>query len=151
MTLHSAIAAELPFLQAEAAAMYVDTYAAFSPGGFTRNAAGLKVAAWTSEGTSLGKTQSGSRQGGDMAGRTVRVGDVDVVVIGGGLHLPIGAFITDGQLTIRPGWEFQCTATGSGTDPAQVGRRWHVHEVPVKAYATARRLDVYEVPGLDLE
>lgn len=137
--------------QAAAELEYVDTYAAFSPNGFTRNTAGLKVAAWAAEGTTLGKTQAGSRQGGDIGGQTITVGGVQVLLMRGGLHLPIGAYLDETGLLIRPGWEFQCTATGTGTDPAQVGRRWHVHEVPVKAYATARRLDVYEVPGLELD
>lgn len=150
MTVQSAVEAELPFLQAEAEALMVDTWAAFSPGGTSRNDKGMKVAAWSPEGTTPGKTQAGSRAGGDPAGRTIRVGETDVLVIEGGLHLPISAFVVDNVLRIRPGWEFQCTATGPGTDPAQVGRRWHVNEVPAKAYATARRLNVYEVPGLDL-
>lgn len=129
---------------------YADTWAAFSPNGTSRNDKGMKVHAWALEGSGPAKIQSASMQGGDPAGRLVRVGDVEVLVIEGGLQLPISAYVVDGVLRIRPGWEFQCTATGAGTDPAQLGRRWHVHEVPVKAYATARRLNVYEVRGLDL-
>jgi hypothetical protein len=60
--------------------------------------------------------------------------------IAGGLHIPIGAEIPD------LGWEYQLTTLGPNTDPALLNTVWQVVDVPKKSLATARRLDVVEIP-----
>lgn len=144
---------EIRMLQGDAESEMKDTFAAFSPGEPTTDADGYKVPGWNPEGTTLGKTQGGARQSRDAAPRRVTIGGVDFEVIEGGLQIPILAFIDDATsaLRLRAGWQFQCIAISPRTDPAQLGRRWHVDGVPTKAIATARRLDVAEVPPLALD
>lgn len=151
MTLSAAIQAELPLLRAEAEAAFTDTYAAYSPGGRTTNADGMEVEGYTSEGSTPAKVQSRARQG-DANVRIVRVGGVDRQVIEAGLHIPVSKFVD--PVTNKPqikagdigvGWEYECTAIGPNSS-SWVGRRFLVVEVPSKTYATARRLDVVELP-----
>lgn len=143
-------AAEMAEHQADAEADMLDTFAAFAPGPPGRNADGYSIDTWLPRGTTAGKTQGPSR-GRDTEARTVRVGGADLTVIQGGLHLPVSAFLGDTGLLLEPGWQLQCTRIGPATDPAQLGRRWHVVEVPTKARLSARRLDVVEVAARDLD
>lgn len=138
MTLNSAIEAELPNLRAEAVATFTDTFAAYSPGGSTTDADGFEVPGWTDEGSTVGKVSGRSRES-DTDTRMVTVGGVERPVVSGGLHIPLTASVP------AIGWEYVMTAAGPVTDPALVGRRWRVVDVPAKSYATARRLDVVEV------
>ena len=68
------------------------------------------------------------------------VGGVERPVVEGGLHLPLDAELP------AIGWHDICTAVGPSSDPALLGRRWEVVDVPAKSYATARRLDVAQIP-----
>lgn len=145
MTLQSAIEAELPFLRAEAEALMVDTFTAYSPNGVTV-VDGLEAQNYASEGQTSGKVQGGSSSTKDTATEYVTVGGVSRPLLRGGLHLPLGAPVpAAGDRGI--GWEYACTAAGDNSDPSLVGRRYLVHNVPAKSFATARRLDVVEVPA----
>ena len=131
--------------QLAAEALMGDTFTAYSPNG-TTTVNGLKVPAYANQGSTPGKVQAGSQQGGDTNTRTVTVGGVERPVIESGLHLPIDAPVPVAGDRGR-GWEYVCTAVGAGSDPELVGRRYLVVGVPAKSYATARRLDVVEVPA----
>ena len=136
MTIQSAIAAELPFLRAEANAMMQDTFTAYAYE-WTK-VDGLDEQTWVEKYTTPGKVAGRSRDS-DTNTRTVTVGGVERPVVEGGLHIPLSAALP------AVGWEFQCTAVGASSDPSLLGRRWRVVDVPAKSQATARRLDVVEV------
>lgn len=126
------------------------TLTAYSPTGTpTKDADGYEVPNYLPEGQTFGKVQGPS--GKDTPTRYVKVGGVERPVISGGLHIPLSAFIIDGQLAIvaseqqGAGWEFDVTAVGPADDPALLDRRYLVVGVPAKSHATARRLDVVEV------
>lgn len=121
------------------------TLAAYSPDATTTDANGFNVPAFASEGSTVGKVQAGAQAGQDAATRHVTVGGVARPVLSGGLHIPIGAPVPVGSEQRGLGWEYEVTAVGAGDDPALLGRRFLVVGVPVKSYATARRLDVVEV------
>lgn len=107
---------------------------------------GLEQETWAPQGETPGKVSGRSREG-DTNTRTATIGGVERPVIEGGLHIPIGAFLnSNDELMIQPGWEFTCTAVGPHSDPSLLGRSWRVVDIPAKSYATARRLDVVEVP-----
>lgn len=120
-----------------AEALMLDTFEAFTIERTTVD--GFKQDTDVSQGITRGKV-SGRSAGADTDTRTVTVGGVERPVVDGGLHLPLDP--------MRPkiGWEFRCTAVGPGSDLSLLGRRWRVIDVPAKSYATARRLDVVEVP-----
>jgi hypothetical protein len=129
--------------RAAAEAEMVDTFAATSTGWTTVD--GMDVKGDIAQGSTPGKVQAGSRDGSDTATRMFSVGGVDRPILMGGLHIPISAPVpAAGDRGV--GWEYTCTATGPATDPAQLGKRFLVVSVPIKTYATARRLDVVEVP-----
>ncbi|HET8614286.1 MAG TPA: DUF6093 family protein, partial [Actinomycetales bacterium] len=103
-------------------------------------------------GSTSGKVQGTS--GKDTATRTVRVGEIDRPVLDAGLHIPLAAFGNGTEVVASeqrgyPGgaWEFVVTAVGSLDDAGLLGRRYMVVGCPAKSYATARRLDVVEVPS----
>lgn len=124
-----------------AARLMSDTFDAFSPGGTTTGPGGFEVGGFTAEGETPGRVSGRSRAGGDTSTRTVTIGGVERPVMEGGLHIPLDAPLP------KIGWEYVCTAVGSASDPSLVGRRWRVVDVPAKSFATARRLDVVEVPA----
>jgi len=133
---------ELAEHQADAESLMQDTFAAFEPTGRAATGpGGMEVTTFTPRGTTKGKAQAGSRQGGDVQTRTVRIGNVELPVIEGGLHIPIGSTVP------AVGWEYECTVLGAASDPAMLNRRYRVVGVPAKSWATARRLDVVEVPS----
>lgn len=111
-----------------------------SPNG-TTTVNGAEVPAFADEYRTAGKITGQSQQSQDTYTRTVRVGDVDVPVLQGGLHIPLGARVPE----IR--WEYVVTGVGPDDDRALLGRRYRVVSVPAKSFATARRLDVVEVPN----
>ena len=117
----------------------VDTFTAFSFGSSVVD--GLDVLDWVDEGSTVGKVAGPSMQSRDTNTRTVTVGGVERQVVEGGLHIPLSA-----PLPVI-GWEYACIAVGPDSDPALLDRRWRVVDVPAKSYATARRLDVVEVPN----
>jgi len=117
-----------------------DTFTAYKP--TTAKVDGLDTDTWLEQYATPGKVSGRSREG-DTNTRTVTIGGVERPVVEGGLHIPLAAPLP------AIGWEFACTATGPASDPSLVGRRWRVVDVPAKSYATARRLDVVEVPQGD--
>lgn len=132
--------------RAMAEALMSDTFMAYAPNGeFTTDAHGDQVPDYDPMGSTFGKAQGTSAVGKDSVTRTVVIGGVDRPVVEGGLQIPLSA-----PLPVAgprgTGWEYVCTAVGPLSDPALLGRRWLVENVPAKSYATARRLDVAEVP-----
>jgi hypothetical protein len=101
---------------------------------------GLESDDWFIQFETVGKVSGRSREG-DTNTRTVSVGGVERPVVEGGLHIPLAAPVPE------PGFELVCTAVGANSDPSLLNRRWRVVDVPAKSYATARRLDVVEVPA----
>lgn len=99
---------------------------------------GMQQQAWVQQDVTFGKVAGRTRES-DTNTHTVSVGGAERPVVAGGLHIPL-----DAVLPARD-WEYVCTAIGASTDPALLGRRWRVVDVPAKSHATARRLDVVEV------
>lgn len=124
------------------------TFTAYSPAGTTKDADGYDVQQYADEGETPGKVQGQS--GKDTQTRYVRVGGTERPLIAGGVHIPLDRFIFDKTLLIVAdeqrgvGWELEVSSVGPH-DPALLGRRYLVVEVPAKSYATARRLSVVEV------
>lgn len=140
MTLQAAIDAELPFLRAEAEATFRDTFTAYAPTTDTV-VNGFEVDGYTSQGTTPGKIAGPSAQASDTNARTVTVGNAELLVVQGGLHIPVSAPVpTAGEY--GTGWEYVLTTLGPFTDPSLLNSRWLVVDAPAKSYATARRLDV---------
>lgn len=106
---------------------------------------GLEGVVYTDQGTSRAKLQSrAGGAAGDTGHRMVRVGGTDRPVLEGALHLPLAAPVpVPGD--VGTGWEFAVEAVGAGDDPALLNKRFLVVSVPVKSFATARRLDVVEL------
>lgn len=130
--------------RAAAEALMTLTMAAYAPGRGT-GAGGQDVTVYTPKGSTPGKVQASSAQGGDTATRTVRIGNAERPVLVGGLHIPVSAPLpTAGEYGV--GWEYEVTAVGAAGDPTLLGRRYLVVGAPAKSFATARRLDVVEVP-----
>lgn len=142
MSIQDDIARTLPELRAQAISLMQDTFTAYSPGGTTTDDDGFETPGWTSEYETLGRVSGRSREG-DTNTHLTRIGTVDRPVVEGGLHIPLDAEVP------AIGWELVCTAAGPGSDPGLVGRRYRVIDVPMKSYATARRLDVVDVTDLN--
>lgn len=138
--------AEIAEARADAEALMVDTYTAYEPQPGVRTVDptnGMERQAYTNRGTTLGKTQARSREG-DVQTRYVRIGGTDRPVVQGGLHIPISATVpTAGDY--GAGWEYECTEISEISDPAELGSRYLVVEVPSKTHDTARRLDVVKL------
>ena len=139
------IAAALPDLQAHAESLLVDTFTVYKPNGTTTDPDDFEVPAFASQGSTKGKVQGPSSQATDTATQTATVGGVERPVVAGGLHIPVSA-PNPAAGPEGVGWEYVCTAVGAMSDTSLVGRRWRVVNAPAKTYATARRLDVVEVP-----
>ena len=114
----------------------VDTFTAYSESAATVD--GLETTTRVDEGSTPGRVVGPNR---DTDTRTVTVGGVEREVMHGGLHIPLSSPVP------AIGWEYVCTAVGAGSDPSLLGRRWRVVDAPAKTFATARRLDVVEVPA----
>ena len=99
---------------------------------------------WVEQYTTPGRVAGRSRDG-DTNTPTETNGGGERPGLEGGLHIPLTA-----ELPVI-GWHFVCTAVGASSDPSLLGRRWRVVDVPAKSQATARRLDVVEVPPLPEE
>lgn len=146
MSLGDHVRGRLPYLQSEAESMMTLTLRAYSPNGWTEDPDGYQVPAYADEGTTPGKVQGGT-QGRDTQMRYVTIGSVERPVLTGGLHIPLTAPVpTAGTQRGKAAWEYEVEAVGPNDDPALLGRRFLVVEVPAKSYATARRLDVAEIP-----
>lgn len=127
--------------RAAAEALFGCTFEVFAPTG-TDTVGGLEVQKYADQAGTPGKIQGSIAK--DGVTRSVTVGGVSRPVLEEGLHIPISAQIPVGG-NRGTGWEYQCTAVSGPADPALVGRRYLVVNVPAKTYATARRLDVVEV------
>lgn len=143
MTVYAGIAGELGFLRAEAEALMTATFTAYSPDGFTA-VDNIQELAFANQGDTPGKVQGSSSSTADTATEVVTIGGVRRPVLKAGLHIPVSSPLpVAGDQGI--GWEYECTAVGDPADASLVGRRYLVHNVPAKSFATARRLDVVEV------
>lgn len=131
-------AAELEEFRRDAESLMQDTCTVSRRSGSTK-VDGLDAPAFAQMFTSPCKV-AGRSQGGDVSPRTVTVGGVERVVIQGGVHLPVTAE------AVREGDRIEVTEIGSATDPALLGSTWEVVGFAGKSWATARRLDVVEVP-----
>jgi hypothetical protein len=116
-----------------------DTFTAYASTWTTVN--GLQEQTWTSQGSTPGRISGRGRGRHDTNTRVVTIGGEDRVVMDGGLHIPLDAPVPS------IGWEYLCTDVGGSSDQSLLGRRWRVVDVPAKSAATARRLDVVEVPA----
>lgn len=138
--------------QADAKSLMTLTFAAYAPGPDVTDADGATSPGFLPKGTTQGKVQGTSAVGKDPVTRTISVGDVDLPVVDGGLHIPLDSLLADdGSLALVAGrkgigWELECTAASSADDQTLVGRRYLVVSAPAKSRATARRLDVVELP-----
>lgn len=132
------IASALPELQREAESRMLDTFAAESYE--TTQIDGIDEQTWVPQYETLGRVSGSSASARDTYTRYVQVGGVERPEIQGGLHIPLSADLP------AIGWRFTCTAVGPNSDPALLGRVWQVTNVPTKSFATARRLDVVEMP-----
>jgi hypothetical protein len=116
----------------------------FVPDG-TTTVDGLEVQAYAQHDDTVGKVQGGSASTQDTATEFIQIGGVKRPIMRGGLHIPVGAPVpVAGDRGV--GWEYHCIAVATPGDQSLVGRWYLVVNVPAKTYATARRLDVVEVP-----
>lgn len=130
----------LPAMQARANGLMTDEFTAYAPTTDTI-VNGFEVDAYAWRGTTPGKIQGPSKQTRDTATRSITVGNMELYVVEGGLHIPVTADVpVAGEY--GTGWEYVLTTLGEFTDPALENSRWLVVSAPVKSYATARRLDV---------
>ncbi|WP_332644079.1 DUF6093 family protein [Aeromicrobium sp.] len=118
------------------------------PPTYTIDGDGYEVPTLTPGTPHAGKVQSrsgGLGAAGDTTARYVEIGGTPRPVLSGGLHIPISAPVPLAGEQRNYGTEYVVTAVGSMDDPALLGRRFLVVAVPVKSFATARRLDVIEL------
>lgn len=128
--------------QRAAEAMMTLTLTATSPDPIvTTDADLMTTTVRTPQGTTPGKVAGPSAQTSDPATRTVTVGGVERPVMQAGLHIPLDSPAP------ADGWIYVVTALGPDDDTALLGRRYLVVSAPAKNNATARRLDVVEVPA----
>lgn len=143
------VRASLPAMRRDAESLMTLTLAWFSPEGTKTVVNGMEERTPRSEGSTPGKVQGPSSQTGDSDARMVSVGGSDRPVVSAGVHIPLSSLLaSDGSLRLVPGWECRVTAVRDLADSALLGRRFRVVDVPVKSYATARRLDVVDVTHL---
>lgn len=121
------------------------TLRAYRPNGTTGGGDDYVSIAYIDEGVTIGKFQAPPRHGRDSGDRQVRTGDSERPVLESGLHIPIGATVPAPGTQRGVGWEYEVEAVGEADDPALLGARFLVVSVPVKSFATARRLDVAQV------
>jgi hypothetical protein len=121
-----------------------DTFTAYSPGGST-TVNGFEVPGYTSQGTTTGKVAGSSMQARDTATRTVTVGGVELLVVEGGLHIPISATVpVAGEY--GTGWEYLLSTLGEDTPASLLNSRWLVvGGTTPKSHQTALRLDVARI------
>lgn len=132
-------------MQARAATMHTLTLAWYSNSGTTTTVGGMKKIVPTAEGSCRGRVQARSRMGGDTLTQMVKVGGTELPVMKGSLHIGVNEFIDDTGLRLTNGWECQVTKVGPDDDPALLGRRYRVVDVPSKTHLTQRRLDVVDI------
>lgn len=141
MNLSALIRAHLPTLQSEAEGTMLDHFDVYAPGPGTDADGFETTSATVPKDSTVGKVAGrGGLGGSDPESRIVEIGGVQRYVMAGGLHIPLGAQVPS------VGWEYVLVELGPDSDPALLNRRYRVVDVPAKSYATARRLDVVEVP-----
>jgi hypothetical protein len=147
MLLDAAVQGELPSLQRESESLMTLTFAAYSPDpdATTTDADGYEVPGYAPKGSTFGKVQGSSAATADASTRAVAIGGVVRPVLEAGLHIPVSAPVPVAG-DYRIGWEYECTSVGPYDDPSLLGRRYLVVSAPAKSFATARRLDVAEIP-----
>lgn len=144
MTIQAGINAELPFLRAEAEAQMTLTLTPEIPNGKT-TVNDQETFAFVAQRAVKGKVSGQSAQSSQPFTRTVVIAGVEVPVVEEGLHIPISAPIPKAGPR-GTGWEYVVTKVSPTDDPALLGRRYLVTNSPAMSHATARRLDVAEVP-----
>lgn len=122
------------------------TFQAYEPQGWG-NVNGVDQLLFNEKAQTPGKVQRPGNRGKDPMTHTVTIDNVERPVLDAGLHIPLSAELPKVGLERGQGWEYECIAVGDMDDPALLGRRYMVVNVPAKSYATARRLDVIEVTG----
>lgn len=136
-------------LQRNAEAEHTLTLEWYSPGGTATGADGMERRTGVLETTTRGKVQSISTiPGVDVVTKTIKIGQTEVPVMSGGVHIPIGELIDETGLRVKIGWECVVAACGPYDDQALLGSRYRVVAVPKKTHATARRLDVVDLTHL---
>lgn len=148
MTLGDAIERALPFLRSEAESLMTLALRPYAPNGGITVVNEQEVPDYDVKPSVPGKIKGESSQTSDPVSRTATIGDVEVPVIEAGLHIPISAQAPTGGAR-GVGWEYVVTSVGPTDDPSLLGRRYLVVNSPAMSHATARRLDVVEVPGAD--
>ena len=93
---------------------------------------GLTETVWTPQGETPGRLD-------DPKDRDITVGGIERLTFDAVLHLPLSA-----PLPVA-GWEYECVAVSAVDDPAMVGRRYRVVNVPVGSQKTARRVEVVDL------
>lgn len=132
--------ARLSAFRIQAGSLLQDTFTAYAPTTDTV-VNGFETDAYASQGTTAGKIAGPSAQTRDAATRTVTVGNMELPVVEGGLHLPITATPVAGEY--GTGWEYVLTTPGPGTPASLTNSRWLVvGGVTPKSHQTALRLDV---------
>lgn len=133
----------LPAMQRRAESLMTLTLTAYAP--TVATAGGLEKTTLATQGPTPGKVQGTSGTGRDTITRTVVVANVARPVIEGGIQIPIAAPVPVGSEDPKKAWVYEVTDVPDPADPALLGRRYMVINVPAKNFATARRLDVVEL------
>lgn len=102
---------------------------------------GFEEPGYAAEVNTYGRLAGPSEQSRDTSARTVTVGNMELEVVSGGLHIPISADVPAAG-EYGTGWEYELVVLGATTDPSLLNSRWLVVDAPAKSQATARRLDV---------
>jgi len=116
------------------------TLAWYSPTGDVKVVDRMEVPEFTSEGETVGKVQG--TISADTQTRMVRVGGTERPVLEAGVHIPLTTFLPDTD------WECVVTELGDYDDPTLLGRCYRVVDDRAKSLATARRLNVVQVPNV---
>lgn len=117
------------------------------PAGLVKDDDGYDEPTFTDLTPHKGKAQGPSSSTSDAVTDYVKVGNVELPVLREGLHIPISAPVPKPSRVRGRATEYRVTAVGRSDDPALLNKRYMVVGVPVKSYATARRLDVVEIPA----
>lgn len=140
------VAAALPELQAQAESMMTLTLTPYAPTGNKTVVNGQEDWELSPQTPVKGKVRGQSATAAQPYTRTVTIGGSEVPIVEGGLHIPISAAVPlAGPRGV--GWEYVVTKVGPTDDKALLGRRYLVTNSPAMSHATARRLDVAEVPN----
>ena len=141
VTLQSAIAAELPYLRAEAEARMLDTFDIGVPsGGYTYDPAANGGTGGDVETIEPLFTTAGRvKVGGGLAAREAEAGGRTVTTVIRELHIPVDSdAVPVGAVAV-------CTAVDPTSDPTLLGARLRLSGPAPGSQTTARRLQVEEI------